>query len=178
MRIVIKLLNIISTVIFIAMFALMTFFAPMILGYKPAVILSGSMEPTFPVNSVVYYKSANFSEIAEGEPIIYQKGDALITHRVVEKNNEQGYVITKGDANNTEDSYEVYIEEVKGIVHFMVPYVGYAALAIQNKFIFIMLIAILVLNIALNKLFEENIDNEVIHNEDKNNKKIGGILNE
>ncbi len=138
------------------MFALMIFFAPMILGYKPAVILTGSMEPTFPVNSVVYYKNADFSDIVPGKPIIYQKSNALVTHRVVDKNNEQGYVITKGDANNTEDSYEVYAEEVKGIVHFMVPYVGYAAQTIQNRYIFIMLISILVINIAFNMLFEED----------------------
>ena len=160
MRIFIKLLNIISTVIFVIMLALMIFFAPMILGYKPAVILTGSMEPTFPVNSVVYYKTADFSQIAVGEPIIYQKSKALITHRVVEKNIEEGYVVTKGDANNTKDSYEVNIEEVRGKVYFMVPYIGYAALIIQNRYIFIMLISILVLNIALNKLFEEDDDKE------------------
>ncbi len=174
MRMFIKLLNIISTVIFIGMFALMVFFAPMVIGYKPAVILTGSMEPTFPVNSVVYYKKADFSEITIGEAIIYQKSNALITHRVVEKNQEQGYVITKGDANNTEDSYEVAAEEVRGRVDFMVPYVGYGALLIQNRYIFIMLISILVLNIALNKLFEENTEEEIINKDTKN----GGILNE
>lgn len=172
MRIVIKLLNIISTVIFIVMFALMIFFAPMILGYKPAVILTGSMETTFPVNSVVYYKEADFSEITIGDPIIYKKSNALITHRIVEKNMEQSYVITKGDANNTEDSYEVAAEEVRGKVYFMVPYIGYAALVIQNRYIFIMLISILILNIALNKLFEDNTDEEIINKEAKINKKL------
>ena len=172
MRIVIKLLNIISTVIFIAMFALMIFFAPMILGYKPAVILTGSMEPTFPVNSVVYYKNADFSDIVPGKPIIYQKSDALVTHRVVDKNNEQGYVITKGDANNTEDAYEVYAEEVKGIVHFMGTYVGYAAQTIQNRYIFIMLISILVINIAFNMLFEEDSKKENLTKKIKINEKV------
>ena len=172
MRMFIKLLNIISTVIFIGMFALMVFFAPMVIGYKPAVILTGSMEPTFPVNSVVYYKKADFSEITIGEAIIYQKSNALITHRVVEKNQEQGYVITKGDANNTEDSYEVAAEEVRGRVDFMVPYVGYGALLIQNRYIFIMLISILVLNIALNKLFEENTEEEIINKNTKINEKL------
>ena len=42
----------------------------------------------------------------------------------------------------------------------MVPYIGYAALIIQNRYIFIMLISILVLNIALNKLFDEDDDKE------------------
>ena len=160
MRILIKILNLISTLIFIVMAALMLIFAPMLLGYKPAVILTGSMEPTFPEKSVVYYKSTEFQEIQVGDPIIYQSNDVLVTHRVVEKNDEEQYVKTKGDANNAVDSYEVFSSSVKGVVHFSIPYVGYAALIIQNKAIFVILITVLLLKIILSKLYEEDDEEE------------------
>ncbi len=157
-----KILNIMSMMIFLIMLALMLIFAPMVKGYKPAVILTGSMEPSYPVKSVVYYKNIDFKDITLGDAVIYKKSKALITHRVVEKNEESGYVITKGDANNTEDSYEVMKDEILGVVHFMVPFIGYIALIIQKKAIFIILISILILNIALGKLYEEDEKEEKI----------------
>lgn len=90
---------------FIACYLLIA--APMLAGYHPVVVLSGSMEPTFHVGSVIYYKEAEFADINVGDAITLRAGeDGMVTHRVTEKSELSQTFTTKGDANLSEDRSE------------------------------------------------------------------------
>lgn len=111
---------IIIMVIFIA--------APMILGNRPMVVLSGSMEPTYHTGSVLYYKSTNFEAIKKGDVITFKTIDenSFVTHRVFEKNEDNKSFVTKGDANPTPDSGVVSYDRVTGkALDYTLPYAGY-----------------------------------------------------
>lgn len=83
-------------------------------GYKPVFILTGSMEPTLKVNGVAIVEKATYDEVEVGDIIMYQVGDKMITHRIIEKT-EDG-ITTKGDNNNTQDAYLLTEENVKAKV--------------------------------------------------------------
>lgn len=127
MKLVQKILNILSWPVYICIAAYLLIAAPLVAGYRPVVVLSGSMEPTYHVASVIYYKSAPFSQINEGDPITYQAGeDSLVTHRVVEKREGAQEFVTKGDANPTNDPNPVSYQKVVGkALPFSIPYAGY-----------------------------------------------------
>ena len=72
---------------------------PMPFGYGIANVMSGSMEPTFSKGALLLVKET--SEIHTGDIVVYQSGSMLVSHRVTELDGDT--VITKGDANNTED---------------------------------------------------------------------------
>ena len=64
-----------------------------------------------------------------GEILAFKKSNKVITHRIVniEKNNK--YIIyTKGDANKNIDSWTVNEQEVLGIVKYRIKYLGYPTL--------------------------------------------------
>ena len=72
---------------------------PMPFGYGAAVVLSGSMEPTFSKDDLILVKKTD--NIAIGDIVVYQSNNSLVVHRVVSIDDD--VVITKGDANNIED---------------------------------------------------------------------------
>lgn len=94
-----------------------------LLHYEAAVVMSGSMEPTYHTGSIVLVDRDNTSDVGIGDAIAFENGGTYIAHRVINKCKE-GY-ITKGDANETEDPWVVPASDVKGKVVFSIPVVGY-----------------------------------------------------
>ncbi len=93
---------------------------PTVFGWSWAVILSGSMEPEISLDDLIVNKAQDAYEV--GDIITFENGSSLTTHRIVGKT-ETGF-ITKGDANNTEDTNPVAQERIVGKVVFSVPKVG------------------------------------------------------
>lgn len=120
--------NILSTIVYVCILGFLAIAAPMVLGYHPVVVLSGSMEPTYHVGSVIYYKAAPFEQIQVGDPITFvgAEGGAMVTHRVVEKDENARAFGTEGDANDGRDPGMVPYENVVGKAsRISIPYGGY-----------------------------------------------------
>lgn len=88
-------------------------------GYTIFEISTGSMKDTLNVYDVVLVKITN--EVDKNDIITYQYGDEMITHRIVEINDNE--IVTKGDANNTEDK-RITKEDVVGKVVSVYPKAG------------------------------------------------------
>lgn len=104
---------------------------PRIVGATPYTILTGSMVPNLPPGTVVVDRTTAFSAIRNGDIVTYQlrSGDPeVVTHRVIAKNVESDgtpTLTTKGDANPTADFAPVVAKQVRGVVWYAVPYIGY-----------------------------------------------------
>jgi len=136
--------------------------APIVFGYRSVIVLSGSMEPAYPVGSVIYYKAADFDNIAVGDVITFGIGEnALATHRVVRKNEAEQSFVTKGDSNPSEDMEPVAYSAVVGkTANVAIPYAGYFAKYIQNMFMIvimgvILLVGMLVIPDKRNKILKD-----------------------
>ena len=97
---------------------------PQIMGYQVFQVVSGSMEPAIPVDSVLYVKPADLPSITEDEIIAYQHEDSVIAHRVVANRVAMGEFVTKGDANEEPDQEPVEYEAVIGRVEMHLPMIG------------------------------------------------------
>ena len=78
---------------------------PDFLGYKPFIVLSGSMEPSIMTGDMVFVKETDPDSLKVGDVIAYKSGSAVVTHRIVEVKSENGETryVTQGDANNAAD---------------------------------------------------------------------------
>ncbi len=97
------------------------FTLPRIWGYQLYGVESGSMEPDYAIDTVVYAKKTNPEEIKVGDVITYTLGSdttKVMTHRVMEVDIENQAFITKGDANPVEDKEPVKFQRVLGKVQF------------------------------------------------------------
>ncbi len=101
---------------------------PRVFGYQVYVVSSGSMSPAFDTGSLIFVREAAAGQIETGDVITFSSAGSneLITHRVVQLNEDAGLSFTtRGDANNADDSNPVYPEQLSGRMHFSLPYLGY-----------------------------------------------------
>lgn len=95
-----------------------------LINITPYVVLSGSMEPVYPVGSMIYIKAAEPEEVEAGEVITFSVDGGLIaTHRVIEINEQERCFITKGDANDVADA-PVPFDRMIGKALFCIPRLG------------------------------------------------------
>lgn len=116
------------------MAVLLALAVPSAAGIRVYTVISPSMSPGIPAGAVVYVKHRPFSEIQKGDVITYRTGEdqMTVTHRVVEKLEQEQAFRTKGDANRSADSQKVKKEQVLGTVVFSVPWLGYVALFLDS----------------------------------------------
>ena len=120
----IKIVTDILLVIVLVMAAVL--YIPRLMGLKTYKVLSGSMEPEYHVGRVVYVEKSSIEDIEVGDVITFYINDnTVVTHRVVDKDNDTESLHTKGDANETEDGGSVAYDKVVGKVVLNVPYLGY-----------------------------------------------------
>ncbi len=110
---------------------------PRFLPYQTYTVLSGSMEPTLPVGSVIVAVPARGEELNTGDVITVanpQHAGVLVTHRIIGiENSPQGRTFTtKGDANSVPDSWVVPGTGSGWRYAFSIPYLGYALSALQS----------------------------------------------
>ena len=119
---------------------------------KPRSVISGSMEPEIPVGSIAYVKPVDPVTIEEGDIILYVTEGAEILHRVVSNHKLEGYLITKGDANEEEDIKEVRYASVRGLVEKHYPVVGQMMMILANTLGKVLLLCLALCGVLLNVL--------------------------
>lgn len=125
-----KIWNCLTSILLILyIFVVALMFLPQLAGMKPMYVLSGSMEPTYHVGSLLYVKKGNADELKVSKPVTYTMGDTdvVVTHRVVKIDEEKKYFYTKGDANESEDSGSTSFDNIIGFPLMSIPYLGYVA---------------------------------------------------
>lgn len=141
-------INLLAVICYIVVGLYVFISAPLVAGYHPVVVLSGSMEPTYPVGGVIYYKQQGFNQINEGDVITFTLGqnNMFVTHRVDQKHEAGQTFVTKGDANKTADRDPVPYNRVKGVVApYKLPFAGYYVAFINTHLYLIILIAVILL---------------------------------
>ncbi|GGG65425.1 hypothetical protein GCM10011374_31580 [Kocuria dechangensis] len=110
---------------------------PLVLGWVPLTVLSGSMEPAVPTGSQVVVEPLEGEEDAArlgvGDVVTFmpRPDDAtLVTHRIVQVAHDgEGRLsfTTRGDANAAPDEEVLTATQLRGVVRYHVPWAGYAA---------------------------------------------------
>lgn len=175
-----KIWNIITSIIVaLAVLLAIALVGVRLIGFQVFTVLSGSMEPTYHVGSLIYVKKADYKELQSGDVITFMLDeDTIATHRIVEvvPDETDSSVLrfrTKGDANEAEDGSLVHYKNVVGTPVFTIPKLGYLANYIQNPpgmYVAISAGAVLLLLVFLPDLFSKD--------EEKEPKKKGRYLKE
>ncbi len=115
------------------------------------VVASGSMSPALEVGDLIIVKGVQPEEIKIGDIIVFdppREGIGRTVHRVkhIESTNGNFTFKTKGDANDIEDQYTVYPENIHGRLSYRIPYIGYLAL---NPLIPVIIVTVIIVIIIL-----------------------------
>jgi signal peptidase len=120
--------------------AALFYLALILLGYEPMVIVTGSMQITIAVGSVVVSHNVDPQELEVGDVISFHKpigATGLDTHRIVAIRNDKGKRLyqTKGDNNPIVDPWMISFAPGTAAhrMAFSVPYAGNALILARSR---------------------------------------------
>lgn len=77
------------------------------------------------VGDLIFSKTTDTSTLKVGDIISFMEGKSVVTHRIIGISNENGLAfVTKGDANNAQDTDPVPADKVVGVYKGRVPVLG------------------------------------------------------
>lgn len=109
---------------------------PSFFGWKPFIVMSGSMQAELFAGDVAIIKEVDTNSLDVGDIIAYQESkDFVVTHRVIEEvidEDGQRKFVTKGDNNNEVDLKQVAMDQVEGKYVGKISKIGHLLLFIQT----------------------------------------------
>ncbi|MBQ6818575.1 MAG: signal peptidase I [Clostridia bacterium] len=103
-----------------------------IMGYKPNIVLTDSMQGVFNVGDIVVSKVVDTATIQPGDVITFYSSDPVnygevITHKVKDLTQHNGELafVTYGTTTGEEDAYPAISSDVLGKYQFRIPKLGY-----------------------------------------------------
>lgn len=153
-----------NIIIFFEIILVVIFVGPNLFGMKTFIITSGSMEPLYPVGSLVYVKKVEPEEVQINDTITFymQDNKIIATHQVyeIDKNNKefrtQGINNKDDKGNIIHDAEAVKFSSLIGKPIVCIKYLGYVNRLITSKpgiyFIFLGTVIIILINYILEKM--------------------------
>ena len=128
--------------------------APIVLGWRPYTVLTGSMRPNIQPGDVVMDQPVRIADVHVGDVVTFSdptRGGVLVTHRVrsITRGPLQTQVETRGDANNNSERWSIKTQDRVGRVVYVIPAVGYVANAIRNPIGIILLVVLPVAGLGI-----------------------------
>ena len=107
------------------------------------------MEPTLKVGGILYYEKIDLNDFKEGDILVYELNEHTISHRIVDIT-DNGF-LTKGDNNNSIDTYEVENMQVIGKgTNWSIPYIGYYAYFVYNhKYLLFISVGVIIIDLLV-----------------------------
>ncbi len=133
-----KIWNVILTFLLIVALGLAAAFTGVrLFGLTPYTVTSGSMEPVYPVGSIIYVKKVDPHDVQVGEAItFYLNRSTVATHQVWAIEGEsfrtQGIANRDGEGNILHDAVPVLFEDLIGKPVACLPYLGFIYGAIRT----------------------------------------------
>lgn len=126
-------------------------------GFQTLTVMSGSMEPAIGTGDLVVVRAAVPMDLRVGDVVTFQDPDdpdKLWTHRVRSAQGQGANVkvVTKGDANNTTETWYVSGDGSVGKVFLRVPKIGLFLAQLNTPLLRILLVAVPALLWALMEL--------------------------
>jgi signal peptidase len=132
---------------------------PRVFPYQALVVRSGSMSPTIPTGSIVFYHKENASKVKVGDIIVFQKPGQTsekVTHRVdkISTGPTGRFFTTKGDANGAPDDWQVPAVGTGWVASFHIPTIGYVLAGLESTLGRLLLLAVPAALLGLITLYE------------------------
>ena len=141
-----------TLILILVIAALVPITVPRFMGYEIYNVISGSMEPEIPIGSVAYVQPADPASLEDGEIIAFYSDGSVVMHRIVSNHQVEGFLITKGDANEQEDLNETGYDAVIGRVVKHLPILGQLTMILSGNLGKVLLLILALCGALLNIL--------------------------
>ena len=121
---------------------------PSAFDYKPLTILSGSMEPTLHTGGIAVDETIVARDARPGDIVTFTDPEdrgRMITHRLrsIRIEGDKAFMVTRGDANDTSEHWNVGLNDEIGRVVYAIPLAGFVRSWISGQGVRLVVIALL-----------------------------------
>lgn len=147
---------------------------PSFFGWKPFIVLSGSMETEIYPGDLAVVKEVDLTTLKENDIVAFKSGEIVITHRIVDiiNENDETKYITKGDNNNTQDIGYVYPDDIEGKYQFKISKIGNFAMFVQTPVGIVACLSIPILLLLILQVIDSSKEKEYLRNEATKHKEM------
>ncbi|WP_292809951.1 signal peptidase I [Microbacterium sp.] len=123
----------------VALIAALVLVVPVAAGGERYTILGGSMDPAIPLGSLVVVQPREFDEVRVGDVVTFQLESGkspVATHRVVGEGRAgdgERVLVTQGDANDAADLEPVRAPQLRGVLLYSIPLLGWMNVLISGE---------------------------------------------
>lgn len=136
---------------------------PKIAGFTTLEVLSGSMLPKYEVGDHLLIKETSVNNLKKGDVITFKNSkEVVITHRInklINKNNEV-YIQTKGDNNNTVDKELLTQDNIIGKVLFNFVLLKFIDQMTSQPFLLLGIVLFIIALMLIKELYKEKVATE------------------
>lgn len=165
-----KILKIIvNTVVLMAIVIAAALLVPPFTGLDTVMNDNTQTETNLPVGSVAYGKSISLKELEKKDKIIYNDGSSAYVYEITDMDASAGVYTVKDIYNKNSDEESVTLQKTVPKVLVVVPFIGYAAIALQSKEGLIVIglgILFLIILFILSEIWRKDDDDEEDEEED------------
>lgn len=141
---------------------------PSIFGYKPFIVLSGSMETEIFRGDLIIVKNANPKDLKINDVIAFRDTENTVTtHRIIDviEKDEKVYFVTKGDNNSSQDQNLVELDDVEGLYMMKITGLGNVFNSLAKPTTIIILFLIVTLGFGIGFYISTKKERNIEHQE-------------
>jgi signal peptidase I len=118
----------------VALWLMVAAVVPLLWGWRATVVTSGSMAPAIDTGDIVVTSPHDGVGLGAGAVVVFSDGNGgQVAHRIVAVNADGTYV-TRGDANDMDDSSPLRPDQVVGVARALIPFVGLPLVWVDKGF--------------------------------------------
>lgn len=121
------------------------------------------IDTNLPIGSVAYGKTVNVNKLGKNDKIIYTEGSSAYVYQITDMDSSAGAYKVKDVYNKNSDEEHITLQKEASKVLIVVPFIGYAAIALQSKEGLIVIglgIVLLIILFILSELWRKDDDEE------------------
>ena len=122
---------------------------PPLLGVDTVINDNSNIETNLPVGAVAYGKQVDAKKLNKGDKIIYMEGSAQYVYEIQDMDTTAGAYKVKDVYNKNSDAESITLQDKVSKAVITIPFIGYAAIALQSKTGLMVVGAVIILLIIL-----------------------------
>ena len=140
---------IVNLVVLLSIVVAVALLVPPLLGVDTVINDNSNIETNLPVGAVAYGRQVDTEKLKKEDKILYMEGSAQYVYEIQDMDTTAGSYKVKDVYNKNSDSESITLQDKVSKVVITIPFIGYAAIALQSKTGLMVVGAVIILLIIL-----------------------------
>lgn len=170
---------IVNLVVLLSIVVAVALLVPPLLGVDTVINDNSNIETNLPVGAVAYGRQVDTEKLKKEDKILYMEGSAQYVYEIQDMDTTAGSYKVKDVYNKNSDAESITLQDKVSKAVITIPFIGYAAIALQSKTglmvvgaVIILLIILFILSEVLRRGDDDEEEDEEEYEEEEDRKSV------